>query len=164
LDNERKYGYWQMTALVILRVLIGWHFLYEGISKLLNPYWTSAGYLLESKGLFSDVFSSLASNSTLVKIVDLLNIWGLIAIGLGLMLGCLTRMASSAGILILLLYYLSNPPLIGVTYSAPAEGSYLLINKNLIEMAALAVLLLFPTGRWIGLDAVIFRRRKPVQS
>ena len=162
MDRETNCNHWQMAALVILRVLIGWHFLYEGISKLLNPYWTSAGYLLESKGLFSGLFSSLAANATLVKIVDLLNIWGLIAIGLGLMLGYLTRTASSAGILILLLYYLSNPPLIGVTYSAPAEGNYLLINKNLIEMAALAVLLLFPTGRWIGLDALISRRRKPL--
>jgi len=162
MDRETNCNHWQMAALVILRVLIGWHFLYEGISKLLNPYWTSAGYLLESKGLFSGLFSSLAANATLVKIIDLMNIWGLIAIGLGLMLGYLTRTASSAGILILLLYYLSNPPLIGVTYTAPAEGNYLLINKNLIEMAALAVLLLFPTGQWIGLDALIFRRRKPL--
>lgn len=149
-----------MAALVILRMLIGWHFLYEGIAKLLNPYWTSAGYLLESKGVFSGFFSKLAADAILLKIVDLLNIWGLIAIGLGLLLGFLTRTASLTGIAVLMLYYLSNPPLIGVSYSSPAEGNYLLINKNLIEMAALFVLLLFPTGKWIGLDALFFPRRK----
>ena len=26
----------QLTALVILRILIGWHFLYEGIVKVIN--------------------------------------------------------------------------------------------------------------------------------
>ena len=36
------------------------------------------------------------------------------------------------------------------------EGSYLLVNKNLIELAALAVLWLFPTGKIIGLDRLIF--------
>jgi thiosulfate dehydrogenase [quinone] large subunit len=33
----------QQWALVILRLAIGWHFLYEGISKLLNPNWSSLG-------------------------------------------------------------------------------------------------------------------------
>ena len=160
MDHGTKYGCWQKTALVILRMLIGWHFLYEGIAKLINPYWTSAGYLLESKGVFSGFFSKLAADATLLKIIDFLNVWGLITIGLGLLLGFLTRTATVAGMAILLLYYLSNPPLIGITYSAPAEGSYLLVNKNLIEMAALFVLLLFPTGKWIGLDALFFPRRK----
>ena len=35
----------QVTALVTLRLFIGWHFLYEGLAKLVNPYWTSAEYL-----------------------------------------------------------------------------------------------------------------------
>ena len=41
----------QMTIFVILRVAIGWHFLYEGITKVLNPNWSSIGYLMDSKGL-----------------------------------------------------------------------------------------------------------------
>ena len=53
------------------------------------------------------------------------------------------------------MYYLSHPPLIGVKYALPSEGSYLFINKNLIEVFALAVLLVFPTGKHIGLDRLI---------
>ena len=41
--SVRPYTNFQTTALVVLRVLIGWHFLYEGLAKLGNPYWTSAG-------------------------------------------------------------------------------------------------------------------------
>ena len=67
-----------------LRILIGWHFLYEGISKVFATNWTSAGYLLESHWLFSGIFHWMATIPAVLKIVDLLNIWGLIFIGLGL--------------------------------------------------------------------------------
>ena len=154
-----EYSNAQLITLVILRILIGWHFLYEGIVKLLNPYWSSAGFLVESEWIFSDWFFSIASNPGILKVVDFLNIWGLIAIGLGLILGCFTRIASICGIVLLFLYYVCNPPFIGMIYSAPTEGSYLFVNKNLIELFALLVLTLFPTGSIIGLDRLIFRKK-----
>ena len=159
--SVRLYDYTniQLAALVTLRVLIGWHFLYEGIVKLLNPYWSSAGYLVESKWLFADGFTSIVANPTALAVVDFLNVWGLIAIGLGLLLGCLTRTASIAGIVLLFLYYVSNPPFIGHTYTTPSEGSYLIVNKNLIEACALLVLTFFPTGSIIGLDRIIFKKK-----
>ena len=88
--------------------------------------------------------------------------WGLTLIGLGLILGCFTRLAAASGILILLLYYLCNPPFVGYFYSLPTEGSYLIVNKNLVEMAALAVVLVTGSGRVAGLDRFIHRllRRK----
>ena len=52
----------QVTALVVLRFAIGWHFFYEGLAKLVNPYWTAAGYLEASQGFMSGVFSSMAAN------------------------------------------------------------------------------------------------------
>ncbi len=149
----------QLTALVILRILIGWHFLYEGISKLLNPYWTSAGFLSESKWIFSGIFTSFTEDPGVLKVVDILNVWGLIAIGFGLIAGCLTRAASISGMVLLFLYYMSNPPFVGYSYSTPAEGSYLIVNKVLIEMFALFVLTLFPSGKIIGLDRLIFKRQ-----
>lgn len=156
------YSNLQLTALVILRMLIGWHLLYEGITKLLNPYWSSAGYLLDSKWIFSGWFQSIVANPTALKIVDFLNEWGLIAIGLGLIAGVLTQIAVIAGIVLLLLYYFATPPFVGLTYSIPSEGSYLIVNKTLIEAAALFVLALFPTGNKIGLDVFIenLKRKK----
>ena len=152
-----RYTNSQLTTLVILRILIGWHFLYEGIVKVLNPYWTSAGFLIESKWWFSGIFHYMVSNQALLKIIDFMNMWGLIAIGLGLIVGCLTRVASVSGMLLLLLYYIANPSFIGYKYTAPSEGSYLIVNKNLIEFFALGVLTLFPTGTIIGFDRLIFR-------
>ena len=53
-NGIRPYSGWQLGALVALRVLIGWHFLYEGLAKLVNPDWSSVGFLLDSQGVFSE--------------------------------------------------------------------------------------------------------------
>jgi thiosulfate dehydrogenase [quinone] large subunit len=149
-------GLW---GLLILRILIGWHFLYEGMVKLVNPDWSSVGFLLDSQGLFSKVFISMASNPGLLRIIDLLNTWGLILVGLALILGVLNRVATWGGIALLALYFLSHPHMVGFNFSAPSEGSYLWVNKNLIEMAALYVIYLFPTSHLIGIDRLIYRRK-----
>ncbi len=159
IGSDKDYTTFQVFTLVFLRMLIGWHFLYEGIAKLLNPYWTSAGFLSETKGLFSGFFTAIAGNPSLLKMVDFLNIWGQIVIGLALIVGLLTAGACIAGILLLFLYYVCNPPFVGYTYTMPSEGSYLVVNKILIEMAALGILLAFPTGKILGLDRLIFKKR-----
>lgn len=47
-----------VTCLItVLRILVGWHFLYEGISKLLITGWSAKMYLMESKWIFSGFFS-----------------------------------------------------------------------------------------------------------
>ena len=91
----------QMGFLVILRLAIGWHFLYEGMAKLFTPDWSSAPYLEASRWIFADIFHWFAADPTVLKIVDILNVWGLIFIGLGLILGCFTRIASVSGIVLL---------------------------------------------------------------
>jgi len=151
-----KYSNKQLFWLVTLRVLIGWHFLYEGVVKLANPNWSSLGYLMDSQGFMKEFFYSIAANPSMLGVADFLNVWGLIAIGLGLMLGAFTNISVISGIILLALYYLSHPPFVGMKYSLPMEGSYLLVNKNLVELAALVVLLLFPTSKQIGLDRLIF--------
>jgi len=151
----RGYSRFQTAMLVLLRILIGWHFMYEGLAKLTNPYWTSAGYLAESKWWFSGIFEAIAANPTLLTVVDHINAWGLLLIGMGLMFGLFTRAATIAGIALLILYYVAVPPFAGYSYAMPTEGSYLVVNKVLIELVALAVLLAFPTGRLYGLDRIV---------
>ena len=146
-----------MATIVLLRVAIGWHFLYEGVAKLTKPGWSAAGYLMQSRGALSSFFRSLAADPDVLAKVNLLTRWGLTLIGLGLILGCFTRVASVAGILLVLLFYLCNPPFVGYFYSIPTEGNYLIVNKNLVEVAALAVVLATGSGRMAGLDRIIHR-------
>jgi len=158
--NVLTYTNKQLSVLVILRVVIGWHIFYEGLSKLLNPSWSSIGYLMDSKGIFAEFFYSLASNPSILKVVDLLNTWGLLIIGLCLMIGLLEKVASIGGIILIGLYYLSHPPFIGLSYAVPGEGSYFVINKNVIELVAITVNLYFPNSRIIGMDRFIFKKSK----
>ncbi|MBC2840153.1 DoxX family membrane protein [Robiginitalea sp. SC105] len=142
-------------ALVLLRILIGWHFLYEGIVKLYNPDWTSFGYLASAQGPFKEVFASLASDS-LLPWVDTLNWLALVFVGITLILGIFEKAGAIAGMGLLALYYLAHPSLPGLT-QLNTEGSYWLVNKNLIELAACWILFLQPTGQLFGLNRVFVK-------
>jgi thiosulfate dehydrogenase [quinone] large subunit len=86
-----------------------------------------------------------------------MNEWALVLIGLGLIVGVFTRLSCLGGILLLILYTMSHPALTGVKYAMPFEGSYFLIDKNLVELAALGVLFVFPSARVIGVDRMLVR-------
>lgn len=152
-----------MIAITLLRVFVGWHFLYEGIAKLTSASWSAAGYMKASRGPFADVFKWIASQPNLLDNANLITMWGLTIVGLLLMLGLFTRLASLAGIGFILLFYFANPPFVGYFYSIPTEGSYLIVNKNLVELCALVVILVTGSGRFAGLDrllhALFFARR-----
>lgn len=156
--KNNDYSDWQLWSLVILRVAIGWHFLYEGLVKVMNPDWSSLGYLMDSKGLFQGFFQYIAAHAALLNVMDFLNQWGLILIGAGLMLGILTRVASIAGMVLLGFYYLSHPAIIGASYAIPSEGNYLWVNKTLLELLALWVVVQFPTWKTFGVDRFFSRK------
>jgi thiosulfate dehydrogenase [quinone] large subunit len=151
------YSKSQTFWLVALRMIIGWHFLYEGLVKVLNPKWTSYAYLLDAGGWIASWLHGLAHSAQWLAVADFLNTWGLVLIGLGLVAGCFTRIATVSGIALVAVYYLSHIPFIGSSYMMPSEGSYLWIDKNLIEIVALAALFVFPTSQKYGLDRYIFK-------
>jgi thiosulfate dehydrogenase [quinone] large subunit len=158
--SENNYTKSQLIFLLILRFVIGWHVLFEGVSKVLNPQWTSANFLQESQGILSGLSNWILSNANLLAAVDFLNIWGLVAIGLGLIFGFLFKPAAIAGAILVFIYYLSVPPLVGYEYTLPSDGSNLVINRTLIEAIALFGLALFPTSKIFGLDFFIHSRNK----
>lgn len=162
----------QQTMLVLLRTLIGWHFLYEGYFKLLHPAWsragapldrfTSAGYLQNTSGPFAEVFRVLADPAW-VPWLDRGVAVALLVAGLFLMLGLFTQLGCALALTLLMLFYLSAIPLLGVP-EARTEGTYLIVNKNLIEAVGVGVLLVFRTGRIAGLDYLRHRPRTSAES
>lgn len=149
----------QRFALVVLRTLIGWHFFYEGYVKLLHPAWsrdgqplapwTSAGYLKAATGPLAGVCHSIAEAGWLGSF-DVVIAAVLLLIGTSLLLGLFTQSGCAAALVMLGLFYLSAIPL-GLS-EARAEGSYLIVNKNLIELASVMTVFVFRTGRIAGLD------------
>jgi thiosulfate dehydrogenase [quinone] large subunit len=158
----------QQTLLVVLRTLIGWHFLYEGYYKLVLPGWSadgtplapwsSAGYLRAATGPLAGIFHRLA-DSGWIGWIDLGVKAGLLLAGVSLLLGLLTRLGCWGALLLLGMFYVAAIPLAG-TPQPGSEGTYLVVNKTLIEGAAVAVLLAFRTGEIAGLDLLLARRRE----
>ncbi len=149
----------QQTTLIVLRTLIGWHFLYEGYTKLLQPAWgragaplaawSSAGYLKAATGPLAGMFHSLG-NASWIGTLDLVVASLLVAVGLSLMLGLFTQTGCVGALGLLAMFYLSAIPM-GLP-EARSEGTYLFVNKNLIEAAAVLVLVSFRTGYIAGFD------------
>lgn len=145
----------QKTVLIILRMAIGWHFLYEGVVKIFTPGWSAAPYLQTATGPFAGAFHGIATTPWALAPTNLFNVWGLTSIGLALVLGCFTRATSILGIVLLAMYYLAHPPLFGSDFRLPSEGHYFLVNKNLVEMLALVLFVVFPTRSFAGLDRLL---------
>lgn len=154
-------------SLVLLRTIIGWHFLYEGCYKLMVPgwsrageplrAWSAAGYLRSSTGPFADTFRALAETAA-VGWIDVLVPVGLVLVGLSLMLGLFTQLGAFGALAFLTAFYAASIPTSGVPMPG-AEGTYLLVNKTLVEWAAVLVVLMARTGEIAGFDLVRRRRR-----
>jgi thiosulfate dehydrogenase (quinone) large subunit len=155
----------QKVALIVLRTVIGWHFLYEAYFKIVTPSWspagnplpgwTAAGYLKGATGPLARVFQRLIDSGWTVWIDRSVKI-ALLLIGLSLILGLFTRVGLWAALALLILFYLLYIPTSGVP-QPNNEGTYLIVNKTLIEAVAVIVLLVFHTGNIAGVD-VVWRR------
>jgi thiosulfate dehydrogenase [quinone] large subunit len=150
----------QRTTLVLLRTFIGWHFLYEGYFKFVLPAWTpqgqplapfsSAGFIRAATGPLGRLARATAE-AGLLPWIDKAIVFGLLAVGISLMLGLFTRLGCVGGLMLLGLFYLTAVPLAGLPQTG-AEGTYLIVNKTLIEALAVLALLAFDTGRIAGID------------
>jgi thiosulfate dehydrogenase [quinone] large subunit len=147
-----------------LRTLIGWQFLYEGYYKLILPAWTrdgrplagwsAAGFLKAASGPLAGLWTPWADRAVETALV---------LIGLSLMLGLLTQIGCWAALVFLTLVYIVAIPGQGIPQSG-TEGVSLLVNKNLIEWAAVLVLIAFRTGQIAGLDVLLQRKRATMVS
>jgi uncharacterized membrane protein YphA (DoxX/SURF4 family) len=101
-----------------------------------------------------------AARWTSLDVANYLTMFGLIAIGFCLMAGFLTPLSAVSAAAFLAMIYLSMPPWPGLPPNPRAEGHYLFVSKNLIELIACLVIATTPSGHWIGLDALFFGARR----
>src|SRR5690606_14144694 len=114
--------------------------------------------LMGAQGWFAGLFRGIGGSSSMVGIADFVTIWGMIFIGLALTLGFHLKPATILGMILLAMFYLAYPPLPGIESSAPVEGSYVIVNKNLIELFGLMTIMAFPTARYYGIERFFTRQ------
>ncbi len=143
----------QLEASIFLsRVALGILFFYAGISKVLNPNWSAAGYLNSAK-TFPGLYHWFASAGN-IGWVNLVNEWGLTLIGVALIVGLLVRWASLGGIFIMVLYYLAI-----LQFPYAGTNSYL-VDDHIIFITVFIVLMASNAGTFWGLDSWLQKRRK----
>lgn len=139
--------HFQKISLLLLRLALGWMFFYAGISKLMTPHWSAAGYL-KGAATFAPFYHWLLQPQIL-PFVSFVNEWGLTLLGVSLILGLGVRLSSVLGAILMLLYYF---PIL--KFPHPNANSYI-VDEHIIYAAALLFLASLRAGKVWGLSKVI---------
>ncbi len=123
---------------------MGWLMFYAGITKVLDSNWSAEGYLQSAK-TFAGFYNWLAQPDLLPS-VNFINEWGLILLGVSLILGVFVRLSSIGGAVLMLLYYF---PVLDFPY--PNPHSYL-VDEHIIYALVLAYFAAARAGRIYGLE------------
>ncbi|QLD89175.1 DoxX family protein [Natronomonas salina] len=130
-----------------LRLVIGIAFLYSGVEKVLGGF-SAGGYLgnvaATNGNPLEGLFLWMSQTPWFVEFVNVAVPWGEVAIGLGIIVGLLTRLAAFFGAFMMLLFYFGNWDM--------AHGP---INSDFMYMLVFLSVAAFGAGRILGLDQYV---------
>ncbi|MXR22248.1 DoxX family protein [Halobacterium bonnevillei] len=139
---------WLAYWLVILRVTVGWWMLHAGLDKFLawpfDASWFVGG---AAAGTTLGPVVTLFSEGAALSFVNIMVPLGQTLIGLGLVLGALTRLASFFGAMLMTFFYFIN----GET-GGWAHG---LVTGELLGLLLFAMFATLGAGRVLGVDAYL---------
>ena len=147
---------YQKVSLFALRLAMGWMFFYSGITKVINPEWSAAGFLNNAK-TFTGLYQWFAQPGML-PVTNFLNEWGLTLVGASLILGVFVRLGSVFGIVLMLLYYFPR-----LQFPYPDPNSFI-VDSHIIYAFSLLVLAVFGAGNTWGLASKLPPRLKKWMS
>ena len=148
-------------GIALLRIAVGVIFLWAGLEKVFAPEpWSAAGFLEFGTGgslgwpfvtgevaegtIFNptqDFWAGLATNEAAMSVINVLVPFGQIGIGVGLILGLLTRFSAAMGTLMMLFFFL-----------AAWDFEFGIVNQHLTYALVTAFLGLVGAGNYLGLD------------
>lgn len=137
---------WGAYWLAFLRVITGWYFLHAGLDKYLaaDPF-SAAGWLVNGTAgapAWLHAFLASAGNTpALLAVTNVMIPLGQVLIGLGLIVGALTRLAAFFGAFLMFFFYMGN-----------ADWSHGWVNGELFALLAFVTVVVFGAGRVWGLD------------
>jgi thiosulfate dehydrogenase (quinone) large subunit len=148
-------------GIAVLRIGVGIIFLWAGLEKVLAPEAFSAAGFLEfgtagslgwpfvsgevAEGTVfnptQDFWVGLAANETAMSIINVLVPYGQMGIGIGLILGLLTRLSAAMGVLMMLVFFV-----------AAWDFEFGVVNQHLTYALVTGFLGLIGAGNYYGLD------------
>lgn len=160
------------VGVAVLRIAVGVIFLWAGLEKVLGAGpegWSAAGFLQFGTGgslgwpfvsgevaegtVFNPtqgIWVGIAGNDAAMSIINFLVPWGQIDIGVGLILGLLTRFSAAMGTLMMLFFFL-----------AAWDFAFGIVNQHLTYALVTAFLGYIGAGNYLGLDRTVGENVSP---
>ena len=144
-------------VVLAVRLIVGYWFLNAGWTKFAfvagEPF-NAAGYLANAQTPIAGLFQAVAGTPWLLELTNFMIPAGEFLIGLGIILGALTRLAALFGGFLMVMFYLGN-----------ADWGHGFVNGDLMGLLLFVIVGVFAAGRVLGVDAVLektaFVQRRP---
>jgi thiosulfate dehydrogenase [quinone] large subunit len=136
--------------LFAFRMLMAWTFLYAASHQVLNPKFSAARFLANTK-TFHDIYAPLTAPS-LDPLLTFLVSYGHLAIGLSLLVGLLVRVSSIAGLVLLMLYWTAH-----MEWPFIENHNNFIVDYHIVYSAVCLFLCVSNAGHILGADAVAAR-------
>lgn len=136
-------------VIFVLRVLVGWTFLYAGSWQILQHY-SAAGFLNHVVTFHS--FFSYFTASAVLPYTDFLMKWGHLLIGLSLVSGLMVRLSGPFGILLMITYHFAH-----MDWPFIENHLNLFVDFHLVFATVIVYLIAHRAGHVWGLDGFAAR-------
>ena len=145
-------GPWMAYWAAFLRLVVGWWFLHAGLTKYA---WVPGGSAFDAAGwmtgatqgtLVHPITAWAAGTPPMLAAANAMVPLGETLIGLGLIVGCLVRLASFFGVVLMSFFYFGN---------AAFDHGY--VNGDLFGLLLFVTMIVWGAGRVFGLDAYLER-------
>ena len=135
--------YSQKLFLFLTRVALGVMYFYAGITKVLDPSWSAAGYIGSAKNF--TWFYQWLLQPEILPLTNFINEWGLTLLGVSLVLGIGVRLSSVLGAILMLLYYFP-------AVEFPFVGHGFIVDEHIVYALILLFFAAIRAGRIWGLE------------
>jgi thiosulfate dehydrogenase [quinone] large subunit len=143
--QAHQFSAWFVLA---LRLMMGYAFLHSGVDKILSGSFSAGGYLgnvaSTNGNPMEGVFAWMANTPWFLDFVNVAVPWGEALIGIGLLVGGLTRLAAFFGAFMMLMFYFGN-----------WSVSHGYVNGDFAYMLVFLSVAAFGAGRIFGVDQYI---------
>lgn len=130
--------------LILTRVVFGLFVLWEGVQRLITDTWSAGPALLEAS--FAPTIFAWFADPARIELVSKLNIWGLIIVGIALIIGFRLRFFSLIGIILMIAYYFLNFDL------STLGTTHILVDHHILYILLFIILNNMNAGKYWGLD------------
>ena len=136
----------ERALVVFFRLTMAWTFLYAASHQVFDPGWTVVDFLNQTK-TFHDLFA-VFTTPTMAPITTVLVEYGHLLIGLSLLFGLMVRVSASAGVLLMLIYWMAH-----MDWPFIENKNNFIIDHHLVYAGVLILLIVKHAGHVWGLDA-----------